>query len=151
MVMALVAMTVLTYEIAITRLLSVVLWYHFAFLSISVAMLGLGASGVWISLRKPSHRAIASALWVAGISIPLSVCIIVKARPVLMEAGLGLPGWVSAVILAMLVPLFSLGAVICIFLVSAEGKSVGKMYAADLFGATVGALLVIPLTEIIHR
>ena len=58
--MGLVTTACLVYEVALTRLLSVVLWYHFAFLSISLAMLGLGASGVWFSLRK--RAASASAL-----------------------------------------------------------------------------------------
>src|SRR2546427_12573611 len=33
-------------ELALTRLFSVVLFYHFAFLAISIALLGLGAGGV---------------------------------------------------------------------------------------------------------
>ena len=45
---ALVAAAVLVFQVATTRILSVVLWYHFAFLSVSLAMLGLGAPGVWI-------------------------------------------------------------------------------------------------------
>src|SRR5947199_2069018 len=34
-------------ELALTRLFSVVLFYHFAFLAISVALLGLGGGGVF--------------------------------------------------------------------------------------------------------
>ena len=40
-------------EIALTRLFSVVLFYHFAFLAISIALLGLGAIGFGIySFRR---------------------------------------------------------------------------------------------------
>src|SRR6202050_2100782 len=39
-------------ELALTRLFSVVLFYHFAFLAISVALLGLGAGGVVAYLLK---------------------------------------------------------------------------------------------------
>src|SRR3984893_3902982 len=39
-------------ELALTRLFSVVLYYHFAFLAISLAMLGLGAGGVFSYLRR---------------------------------------------------------------------------------------------------
>src|SRR6202035_6002269 len=39
-------------ELALTRLFSVVLFYHFAFLAISIALLGLGAGGVFAHLRK---------------------------------------------------------------------------------------------------
>src|SRR6516162_6020427 len=34
-------------ELSLTRLFSVILFYHFAFLAISVALLGLGAGGVF--------------------------------------------------------------------------------------------------------
>src|SRR4051794_11596584 len=39
-------------ELALTRLFSVTLFYHFAFLAISIALLGLGAGGVFAYLRK---------------------------------------------------------------------------------------------------
>src|SRR2546423_4093273 len=39
-------------ELALTRLFSVVLFYHFAFLAISLALLGLGAGGVFAYLRR---------------------------------------------------------------------------------------------------
>jgi len=44
---ALVSFSSLLLELALTRLFSVVLFYHFAFLAISVARLGLGAGGVY--------------------------------------------------------------------------------------------------------
>src|ERR1700692_3719977 len=39
-------------ELSLTRLFSVVLFYHFAFLAISIALLGLGAGGVFAYLFK---------------------------------------------------------------------------------------------------
>src|SRR5256885_3547965 len=39
-------------ELALTRLFSVVLFYHFAFLAISVALLGLGAGGVYAHMSR---------------------------------------------------------------------------------------------------
>ena len=44
---ALTSFSALLLELALTRLFSVVLFYHFAFLAISVALLGLGAGGVF--------------------------------------------------------------------------------------------------------
>lgn len=40
----------ISYEIALTRIFSISLWYHFAFMIISIAMLGIGASGTTLSL-----------------------------------------------------------------------------------------------------
>jgi hypothetical protein len=46
----LVSATVMFYQITLTRVLSVVVWYHFAFLTISIVMLGLGAFTVVASV-----------------------------------------------------------------------------------------------------
>src|SRR6476659_9842265 len=78
----LVSCAVLLDEIAITRVLSVVLWYHFAFLAISMAMLGLGAPGVWFTLRKPGPRALETALALAGVALPASVTLLFKGSQV---------------------------------------------------------------------
>ena len=49
---ALSSFAALLLELALTRLFSVVLFYHFAFLAISIALLGLGAGGVFAFLKK---------------------------------------------------------------------------------------------------
>src|SRR6202166_263531 len=49
---ALASISALLLELALTRLFSVVLFYHFAFLAISIALLGLGAGGVFAHLLK---------------------------------------------------------------------------------------------------
>lgn len=140
-----VTLSVLIYQIAATRLLSVVLWYHFAFLSISIAMLGLGASGVWFTLRAGKESSLRRALWTAALTIPLSVAVIVKARPWVLALGLDNAGFVGVVMLAMLIPMYALGSAVCLLLMCASGAAVGRMYAADLISAALGALLVIPL------
>ena len=53
---ALTSFAALLLELALTRLFSVVLFYHFAFLAISIALLGLGAGGVGAYLWKPRLR-----------------------------------------------------------------------------------------------
>src|SRR6058998_561604 len=44
---ALTSATLLMTELALTRIFSVVMYYHFAFLAISIALFGLSASGVF--------------------------------------------------------------------------------------------------------
>src|SRR5436305_3373910 len=69
-------------ELSLTRLFSVVLFYHFAFLAISVALLGLGAGGVlaYIGkhyLQKFATRRLASVLClVQAALIPLALWIV---------------------------------------------------------------------------
>src|SRR5262245_29177897 len=49
---ALVSATLLMTELALTRIFSVVMYYHFAFLAISIALFGLSASGVFAYLAR---------------------------------------------------------------------------------------------------
>src|ERR1700745_1058988 len=55
---ALSSFAALLLELALTRLFSVVLFYHFAFLAISIALLGLGAGGVLAHLKKKRLKTI---------------------------------------------------------------------------------------------
>src|SRR6202049_2243840 len=50
--LALTSFSALLLELSLTRLFSVVLFYHFAFLAISIALLGLGAGGVFAYVLK---------------------------------------------------------------------------------------------------
>src|SRR5262249_47085584 len=40
-------------ELALTRVLSVIQWYHFAFLVVALAMLGFGVSGTILAAIRP--------------------------------------------------------------------------------------------------
>src|SRR5215475_11039097 len=49
---ALTSGTLLMTELALTRIFSVIMFYHFAFLAISIALFGLSASGVFVYLTR---------------------------------------------------------------------------------------------------
>src|SRR5437764_9097970 len=49
---ALVPATLLVIELALTRIFSVVMYYHFAFLAISIALFGVSASGVFAYVAR---------------------------------------------------------------------------------------------------
>jgi hypothetical protein len=73
-------------ELALTRLFSVVLFYHFAFLAISIALLGLGSGGVFAYLGKSwlgrfSTRTLLSWLCIANAA----------AVPIVLEIVLHIP------------------------------------------------------------
>src|SRR5512138_536278 len=52
----LVSLSVLLLEFTLIRVLSVSLWYHFAFMIISIALLGFGISGVTIVISEKINR-----------------------------------------------------------------------------------------------
>ncbi len=136
---ALVAGAVLLYQIAVTRVLSLVLWYHWAFLSISMAMLGLGAPGVWFTLRAPGGLALPVSLLGGALLIPFSVIAMLQWAP-----GHGSASVILCMLL-LLLPLLCLGASVCLLLLQASGPRLGRMYGADLVGAALAAMVVIPL------
>jgi len=53
----LVSLSTLMLEFTLIRVLSVSLWYHFAFMIISIALLGFGISGVTIVISDKLHKA----------------------------------------------------------------------------------------------
>src|ERR1044072_874154 len=67
--LALVALSTLMYEVLLTRIFSVTMWYHFAFVAISIAMFGMTVGSLlvylkpgYFTLEKTSHHLILSAL-----------------------------------------------------------------------------------------
>src|SRR5438445_13783927 len=76
---ALVSGTLLMTELALTRIFSVIMYYHFAFLAISIALFGLSASGVFAYVarrrldryRTSALLAVQSAVYAAGTIVAL--------------------------------------------------------------------------------
>ncbi len=134
-----VSAAVLLFQIALTRVLSVVVWYHFAFLTISLVMLGLGVPGIWLSLVPRPQKWLGPSLIAAGIGVPLATAYVVQGGALALQSSIGL------VVLAVLPALLALGCAVCVLLMRATGPDIGRMYGADLAGAFVGACLAIPL------
>src|SRR5437867_4993668 len=59
--MALTTMATLLLELALTRIFSVVLFYHFAFMAISVALFGLGSGAIFSYYLERRHLGLLSA------------------------------------------------------------------------------------------
>jgi hypothetical protein len=146
---AIASFAILFFQIAVTRVLSVVLWYHWAFLSVSLAMLGLGAPGVWFALRRPGPKVLPRTLLLGGLAVPGSIVAILT---ITMLAGRNenavgpLSPWIAVACMGcVLVPMLLLGAAVCILLLEAEGPAVGRMYGADLLGASVAGAAILPV------
>src|SRR6266550_4327674 len=73
-------------ELALTRLFSVVVFYHFTILAISIALLGLGAGGVFAYLLKSKLAAIDTRTLAARLCLTNSVLV-----PVVLEIVLHVP------------------------------------------------------------
>src|SRR6476660_6932177 len=111
---ALSSFSALLLELALTRLFSVVLFYHFAFLAISIALLGLGAGGVFAHLWKErlntwEIRHIAAACCVLNaVAIPLLLEIVLHV-PVSLEVSGGNFFRLTVIYVCSAVPFFLTG------------------------------------------
>src|SRR5215472_14139691 len=146
---ALTSFAALLLELALTRLFSVVLLYHFAFLAISIALLGLGAGGVFAYLLKgrlsqyPTHR-LASRLCMANAVVIVVVLeIVVHARVSLNLSGANFLR-LTAIYLAAAVPFFLTGLLFSVIF-ARETHRIPRLYGADLCGGAFACLALVPL------
>src|SRR5437762_13425149 len=63
---ALLAAAALGYEILLTRLFSIIQWHHFAYMMLSVAMLGYGAAGTFVAVTQRALGAHFAAVFVTA-------------------------------------------------------------------------------------
>jgi hypothetical protein len=147
--LALTSFAALLLELTLTRLFSVVLFYHFAFLAISIALLGLGAGGVFAYLLKSrlsnySTRALASGLCMANAILVVVVLEIVLHSRVSLEVSTKNFLRLTAIYLAAAVPFFLTGLLFSIVF-ARETRRIPRLYGADLCGGALACLAVVPL------
>ena len=136
-------------EVLSTRLLSIIAWYHLAFLAVSIAMLGMAGGAVRTYLRKDlfntetAPRALAHYSFLFGVSIP--VCHVINlCIPIQLSATPNVVAAVALTVVVLTVPFYLSGIVVTVALTRVPGPA-GLVYATDLLGAAAGCLLVIPL------
>lgn len=140
------ACATLSFQILITRFFSVMLYYHFAFAAISLAMLGLtrGAMEVYNNPERYAPEAVAAefarnAAWfaISGVgAMILFLCV-----PLVVPQAL-VPGALALAALAFVIPFSSSGVCITLLLTRLPYAG-GWLYAADLTGAALGCLGII--------
>jgi spermidine synthase len=147
--LALTSFAALLLELSLTRLFSVVLFYHFAFLAISIALLGLGAGGVFAHLLKArldaiATRSLGSHLCTANSIVVLLVLEIVLHTRVALEVSSGNFLRLTTLYLAAAVPFFFTGLLFSVVF-ARETPRIPRMYGADLCGGSLACLAVVPL------
>ena len=141
----------LAYEVLLTRLFAIIQWHHFAYMMISVAMLGWGAAGTLTALlREPLQRryrtAFAASAAVFGLSTVasflLAQAIAFNPLAAVWDAREFLR--LGLVYLCLLVPFLAAALALCLTF-SRFGGEAPRLYSADILGAGLGALGVIVL------
>ena len=144
-----VALATLMLEILLTRITSVIAWYHLAFFVIALAMLGMTAGAVVVFLWPRAfldvpRRLFDSALAFAALAPPALAW--TMAGPLLPVTDL--MGSVALLGLGLVLALpFTVVGVTLTLALTRAGLPPGRAYGVDLLGAALGAVLVIPLLD----
>jgi hypothetical protein len=145
----LVTLSTLMYEIALTRIFSVTMWYHFAFVAISVALFGLTAGALLVHLlpnrfrdvRLDRHLWLFSLLFAISIAVCGAIQLSIKVVPRLTFIGVLS---VFATCLVVSIPFIFSGIVVCLSLTRFPTR-VNRLYATDLVGAGLGCVVLVLL------
>lgn len=148
---ALASVASLLLELALTRMFSVVLFYHFAFMAISIALLGLGAGGLgaflWFRQRAGARvpRAAAQACAASAATTLLALAVILHADISLAVSWHNFLALAALYLIAALPFFFSGFAVAAV--IAASPEQVHRLYCADLAGAAAACLALVPLMD----
>ena len=144
---------VILFELTLTRIFSIILWYDYAFMAISVAFfgLGIGAFTVYVLRNKKkistqldgidsfvSSRIVLPTVTFA-ISIPIFLFIISYVIPPSTT-------FIYLFYIASSIPFFFAGVSLA-WIYVAMPKEISKLYFVDLIGAAIGTLALDPMMQ----
>ena len=142
------SLATLMLQVALTRLFSVALWHHFAFMVVSIAFLGYGASGTFLMMApriktlslRPTLALLAlgfsvttlAAYWSSNI-IPFDPARIIWDR----YQWIYLFGYYGV----LAIPFFFAGLILAL-VYSCKAQAISRLYACDLVGAGLGCIAI---------
>ncbi|MDP8229206.1 MAG: hypothetical protein P9M15_07120, partial [Candidatus Electryoneaceae bacterium] len=149
-----ISLSLLLFELSLIRIYSTIMFYHFAFMAIAVAMLGIAAAGLTVHLYP--HRFSRDQLekWAGQWSGCYAVVVVavlwivfhIPVNPYIAPTEVA--GKLIAIYILSAIPFYFAGLVVCGLFAALPHKA-GGLYAWDLIGAGLGALLIIPLMNIV--
>lgn len=150
--MAVLSSCVLVLQLALTRLFSATMYYHFAFLAISLALFGSGAGGVLVYVLGRRVRDEAVHAWLAAFAL-LTACATVLALVVILASPLSPVDPDSTTVQRLLriyvaaaLPFLFAGCAVSLA-VARYASQMSRLYLFDLAGAGAGCLLLIPAVD----
>ena len=144
----------LALENSLTRIFSITMWYHYAFMAISVAMLGMSTGAVKVYLADFASKTddeietlISKYSRLFAFSLIASLLTLLSIPFVPRATGIGY--FTTALIYAVAaVPFYFEGVAVSLILATKYIKQANKLYAADLAGAAIGSLAFFSLLSV---
>ena len=147
---SLITLAVLMLELALTRLFSATMYYHFAFMAISLALFGSGASGVFIYMIQKKLDEARTGQWMAFAAMLFAVSTVIAlytilSLPLLLNPRGGENYYrLVAVYAVTSLPFFFAGCAVTLA-ITRLARDISRLYLFDLAGAALGCLLLIPV------
>ncbi len=135
-------------QVSFTKFFSIVMWYHFGFMIISVAMLGFSVSGVFLSMAGNFSKKFSLPVLISVSSAMTFISYILLTRmtftPInLVFKGTGLLTLIS-MLLSLFAPFFLFGLTVG-WVLRERKSSIGIYYSVNMTGSAFGAILFIIL------
>lgn len=139
-------LSVILFEIALTRVFAIMMWHHFTYMVISIGLLGFGASGSLLTATRLGAKEGAAArllVWTSlayGISVVLAFCFATLVRIDSLAVWQQKENFVALffVYLVIFVP-FLLGGLGIGLALTRYVAHVNRLYCGDLVGSATGA------------
>jgi len=148
---------IIAFQISLMKLISIVQWHHFAYMIISIAMLGFGASGTLLALAR--KQLVEASAWLVPFLMVLSGLLMFLAFPVsragifrfdvflLFSGGGGFTALLLNYLLYFL-PFFTGALAIGIVFIS-KSHQIGSYYFGNLLGSGIGGVLALLLADMV--
>lgn len=148
-----VSLAILLLELLLTRVFSVVMFHHFSFLAVSLAMTGIGLGGLIVNLRPRWFRAdnITSAGPVLALVFAFTVIAaswVAFNTPIRLQDDAANWRRVVTVLVASLVP-FAAGGLVIAHILAFNSERANRLYFFDLMGAGMAAVLFVPAIAVL--
>ncbi|HVU05623.1 MAG TPA: hypothetical protein VHE30_27935 [Polyangiaceae bacterium] len=141
----LVTLSTLMHEILLTRIFSVTMWYHFAFMAISIAMFGMTVGAIVVYLQKGGGEALETRLAKSALYYALTLVggfFVYLKIPFIGDSSAKSIFFLALSYSVISVPFVYSGITVALIL-STFQKDASKLYAADLLGAALGCIVLV--------
>lgn len=145
-----VTLATLMHEILLTRIFSVTMWYHFAFMAISIAMLGMTVGAIIVFLRPSADADVPLRLsrWGVGYAVSLVGGFLVYLRIPFTGGADAKSVALLALSYSIIAVPFTCSGVIVALVLSTFRRHVSSLYATDLLGAALGCVALVYTLEL---
>ena len=137
------SLSVLSFELILTRMFSIILWYNYAFMAISVAFFGLGIGALLVHLvknkmkREELPKKITQSTIAFAVSLPIFLFVIGHIIPPSIS-------FINLFFLASSIPFFFAGLSMALIYLAMPSQ-ITKLYFIDMAGASAATLVLDPL------